>query len=179
MTSSAQPDGSRLDRNWAELLQEVRVAQTGAQLLSGFLITLPFTQRFELLDDAERVVFLTVLMATVAATGLLVAPAAMHRVLFRQGERLWLVETASRLAYAGLVVMGAASCGAVWLVFDVVAGRTPAWLAAGATALFMTALWGVLPGLVRTGRGHVPPAEPTPAGGRAPGGRASARGRHR
>lgn len=164
MTSPAPPTGARLDRNWAELLQEVRVAQTGAQLLSGFLITLPFTQRFDVLDDAERVVFLSVLMATVAATGLLVAPAAMHRVLFRQGERLWLVETASRLAYAGLVVMGAASCGAVWLVFDVVAGRTPAWLAAGATAVFMTVLWGVLPGLVRNGQAPANQGRPSVGG---------------
>ena len=76
----------RLTRNFNELLQELRVTQTGVQILTGFLLTLPFTDRFKTLDSLQKGVYLGVLVGSVIATGLIIAPVAFHRALFRQGE---------------------------------------------------------------------------------------------
>jgi hypothetical protein len=139
----------RLDRNWASLLQELRVVQTGVQLLTGFLLTLPFQPRFDVLDDSMRVVFLASVSCAVAATVLLVAPVGLHRVLFRQHRLASLVAAAHRLAYAGLLLLGAALVGMTTLVFDAVAGHLTAYIAAGvATAAFAT-FWVLMPLMIR------------------------------
>ena len=89
----SQPSPETLTRNWDELLQEIRVTQTGVQILTGFLLTVPFSNRFEDLTSFQRAVYLTVLAGSVLTTALVVAPVAMHRVLFRRRRRELLVES--------------------------------------------------------------------------------------
>lgn len=139
----------RLDRNWAELVQELRVTQTGVQLLTGFLLTLPFQQRFDRLDDVQRGVFLVVVTLSVLATALLVAPVGFHRILFRQGRKRELVAVADRFAEAGLAVLAAVVAGVTLLVFDVVAGRTAGVVAAAGVGALVVVCWWVLPVLAR------------------------------
>jgi hypothetical protein len=139
----------RLDRNWNSLLQELRVVQTGVQLLTGFLLTLPFQQRFDVLSGHLRVVYLATVGCSVSATVLLIAPVATHRLLFRRHRVQVLVSAAHRCAYAGLVLLGAALTGMTVIVFAAVGGHT-AGVAAGlsAVALF-TVFWLVMPLLLR------------------------------
>ena len=105
----------RLDRNWADLLQELRVVQTGVQLLTGFLLTLPFQARFEQLSVYERMIYLITVALSVAATGFLIAPVSLHRILFRRHARQLMVTVSHRLAIIGLVLLGAAIVGVVLL----------------------------------------------------------------
>jgi hypothetical protein len=134
-----------LDRNWNELLQELRVAQTGTQILTGFLLTLPFSTRFADLDTSQERLYLAVLLGSVVATGLNVAPVAYHRILFRRRRRRWLVSAANIAARAALLMLALDSAGVVLLVFDVVVGRTAAVIAGGAVLVFLLGLWGVVP----------------------------------
>ena len=130
---AAQPaDGSSeqtINRNWTELVQELRAIQIGVQVLIGFLLALPYSGRFTELDRAERVAYQVVLGLSVAATMAVLAPVAYHRILFRRGLRPWLVETANRVARAGLVLAALSMCGVVFLCFDLASG-----IAAGLTA---------------------------------------------
>ena len=113
----------RMDRNWNELLQELRVTQTGVQILSGFLLTLPFQQRFATLDDLQRTIFLVAVSLSTVATALLVSPVSSHRLLFRRGAKDTLVTTGDRLAKAGLVALGLTVTTVVLLIFNVVLGE--------------------------------------------------------
>jgi hypothetical protein len=145
----AETETERMDRNWSTLLQELRVTQTGVQLLTGFLLTLPFQQRFDRLDGLMVGVYAATVACSVAATLALVAPVAIHRVLFRQHRLKTLVSAAHRLAYAGLVLLGLALVGVTFVVFDVVYGRTAASIA-GAVALGgFAVLWVTTPLLMR------------------------------
>src|SRR5690242_2765430 len=92
----------RLDRNWGDLLQELRVVQTGVQLLTGFLLTLPFQQKFAKLSSAERDLYLVAVAASIVATGFLEAPVSLHRALFRKHRRKETVYLAHRLAIVGI-----------------------------------------------------------------------------
>jgi Family of unknown function (DUF6328) len=148
----------RLDRNWADLLQELRVVQTGVQLLTGFLLTLPFQARFQELTGAQQAVYLTTVAVSVAATGFLIAPVAVHRILFRRHARRVLVRISHRLAVIGLVLLGAAIAGVVLLIFDVVAGRALGLIAAAAATLLLISLWAVLP--MTLSRHHDDTADP-------------------
>ncbi len=140
----------RLDRNWNNLLQELRVVQTGVQLLTGFLLTLPFQQRFDVLDQQMKVVYLATVGCSVGATVLLIAPVGIHRLLFRRHRLQVLVSAAHRCAYAGLALLGTALTGVTIIVFVAVAGRT-AGVIAGACALLLFAFfWWVLPLMLRT-----------------------------
>jgi hypothetical protein len=91
-----------------------------------------------------------VLLGSVIATGFIIAPVALHRTLFRQGEKEWLVHAANWCARAGLFTLAVTLAGVVWLVFDVVVSRTAAIVAGGVFLVFLTLLWGVLPLLRRT-----------------------------
>ena len=139
----------RLDRNWADLLQELRVAQTGVQLLTGFLLTIPFQTRFEELTTGQQNIYLATLGASVVATGLLIAPVSLHRILFRRHARRTTVEIAHRFAQAGVAMLAVAIVGVVLLTFDVVAGATAGWIAAAIAAVLLTGLWAALPLAVR------------------------------
>ena len=135
----------QLTRNLNELLQELRVMQTGVQILTGFLLTVPFTTRFADLGSLQKWVYLGVLSGSVIATALIVAPVAFHRPLFRQGEREWIVESANRAAQAGLAALAITMAGVVWLVFDVVLGAPESHLAGGLSLGLFALLWAVLP----------------------------------
>jgi hypothetical protein len=145
----AETETERLDRNWSTLLQELRVTQTGVQLLTGFLLTLPFQQRFDRLDELMRGVYAATVACSVAATLALVAPVAMHRVLFRQHRLNIVVSTAHRLAYAGLVLLGLALVGVTLVIFDVIYGRSAAAVAGAIAMGAFALLWVTLPLFIR------------------------------
>ncbi len=149
MTSSDGPSDERLNRNWQELLQELRVAQTGVQILTGFLLTIPFTPRFESLRDESRAVYACVLGSAVVATFLLMTPVALHRALFRRGQRFWLVKQADTAARIGLAFLAIANIGALWLILDFISARWVAFAASGVLALGVLGLWVLLPELKR------------------------------
>lgn len=135
----------QLDRNLAGLLQELRVVQTGVQLLTGFLLTLPFQSRFEAVSTPMRVLYLVVVAASIAATVFLTAPVAAHRLLFRKHQLASVVRAAHHFALTGLLLLGVALTGVAVLIFDTVAGPIAAGVAGVAfAALFMT-LWFVHP----------------------------------
>jgi hypothetical protein len=140
----------RLDRNWADLLQELRVVQTGVQLLTGFLLTLPFQARFEQLSGYERTIYLITVALSVAATGFLIAPVSLHRILFRRHARALMVAVSHRLAIVGLALLGCAIIGVVLLIFDVVAGTAAGIIAAAAALVLLATLWAGLPWIVRS-----------------------------
>jgi uncharacterized protein DUF6328 len=148
----SETETQRLDRNWASLLQELRVAQTGVQLLTGFLLTLPFQQRFDMLDGDMRVLFLVTVGCSVGATVLLIAPVGIHRILFRQRLIGELVSAAHRLALAGLMLLGMALVGVTVIVFDAVAGRTPAEVAGAVALVAFAAFWVAIPMCMRVSR---------------------------
>lgn len=120
------------------------------QILTGFLLTLPFTQKFGSLDTVQRDSYLAVLVGAVLATGLIIAPVAFHRTLFRQGEKEWLVNAANWSARAGLTALALTMSGVVFFVFDVVTNRTLGIVAGGVAAVFFAALWGAFPLAKRT-----------------------------
>jgi hypothetical protein len=149
----SETEAERLDRNWVSLLQELRVVQTGVQLLTGFLLVLPFQPRFDGLSTAMRAVYLTTVGCSIGATVLLEAPVGIHRLLFRRHRLLSVVSLAHRLAYAGLLLMGLALTGVAVIIFGVVAGHA-AGVVAGICALTAEAFfWVVVPLWVR----HEPP----------------------
>lgn len=142
MNAAPDPDDPEVqDRNWSELLQELRVTQTGVQLLSGFLLTVPFSDRFTQLDGLQHTVYVLVFCGSLSATALLVAPAAFHRVLFRRRKRRWLVEAGNNCARIGLAALSLTICGILFLVIDVVVGRPAAWVALAVAALAFLMLW--------------------------------------
>jgi hypothetical protein len=144
-----ESDHEKLTRNLNELLQELRVAQTGVQILTGFLLTLPFTTRFTELDDLQQYVYLAILVGAVISTGLIMAPVAFHRALFGQGARREIVAAANQFARLALFFLALTTTGVVWLVFDVVTSRTAANVASALALLFFAVLWAGLPMFVR------------------------------
>lgn len=153
----------RLDRNWADLLQELRVLQTGVQLLTGFLLTIPFQPVFSQLPTFSRMVYLATLSASVIATGFLIAPVNLHRWLFRRHARRATVDTAHRLAQIGSLFLGIAIIGMVQLIFDVVVDRTAGLIAAAVVSVLLVSLWVVLPLFVRARQSPHRAAEQPPA----------------
>jgi hypothetical protein len=145
----------RADRNFGDLLQELRVAQTGVQILFAFLLTMPLQSRFERLDDWERGTFVTALLLSAGATVCLIAPVAYHRALFARQMKHEVVKAASRFAILGLVLLAGAITCAVDLVLDLVLGRTPALIIAAGLAAVLLLAWAVLPLVKRS------PADPT------------------
>jgi hypothetical protein len=135
----------RADRNWNELLQELRVSQTGTQILTGFLLTIPFQQRFESLDIYQRNLYLVLVLLAILATALLLTPVSLHRVLFRRRLKPQLVLWGHLFARAGLLVLALVLAGGAMLLFDVVLGRA-AGRVVGATAIVvLAAFWWALP----------------------------------
>ncbi|WP_281282130.1 DUF6328 family protein [Geodermatophilus aquaeductus] len=138
-----------LDRNLAELLQELRVAITGVQVLFAFLLGLAFTQRFAELDDLQLTVYTVTLLATALATVVLIAPVSFHRLVFRRRRKAVLIAVADRLLLVGLALLVLAISTGVLLILDVVLGRT-AGVVGGALVLLIGVLtWYGLPLWVR------------------------------
>jgi hypothetical protein len=148
-TDRDETEAERLDRNWSSLLQELRVAQTGVQLLTGFLLILPFQQRFTQLDATMRTVYLITVGCSIGATVLLVAPVSMHRLLFRRHRLKTLVAASHNYAIAGTLLLGTALAGVAVVVFNTVVGRTGAWIAGGCTLVALAAFWYGMPLLGR------------------------------
>jgi Family of unknown function (DUF6328) len=133
-----------VDRQFNELLQELRVAQTGVQILFAFLLGLAFTPRFPDLTRGQQGVYLVTLVLSAISAALLIAPVGYHRTVFRQRLRPQLVETGHRFTIAGLVLLLLALVGAVNLAASFVLGSRAALLAAALAGLFAL-LWFVIP----------------------------------
>ena len=142
----------RRNRNWAEILQELRVVQTGVQLITAFLLALPFQSRFASLTSAQEWLYLVVVSLSILATGLLVTPVGLHRAMFRKREKETLVLVANRLAQAGLVVFAVAVAGVAVLIFDVTKGETAGIVAGVATLVLFGSLWAGVPALIQSER---------------------------
>ena len=121
----------QLDRNWAELLQELRVLQTGVQILAGFLLTLPFQERFERLDDFQVTLYLVNVVIATLTTAFILLPVSVHRRLFRQRLKETLVNSADTITKVALAGVAMLSIGTAALVFDVTAGRSAGLTAGG------------------------------------------------
>ena len=164
-TRSVHADGRRetpmekLDRNWNEILQELRVTQTGIQILTGFLLTVPFQSRFTELTTDQKTFYLGLVLLAAVTTGLLVAPVSLHRWLFRRRAKAELVVAADRFMRIGLVFLALTVSGVVLLVFDVVVDRTAALWAAGLLLGLLVLTWFVLPALLGGGSRRHAPAE--------------------
>jgi hypothetical protein len=134
-----------INRNWTELIQELRSTQTGVQVLTGFLLAVPFTTQFDALDHVERTAYLVVLSGAVGASMTVLAPIAYHRILFRRDRRPWLVETANRIARAGLVLAALTMCGVVFLAFDLAVSRAAGVVASLVAVVGYLVLWVLVP----------------------------------
>ena len=140
-----ETQAERDDRNLIELLQELRVAGLGIQVLFGFLLSLPFTTQFKQLDGHDRDLYLVCLMLAAVATALLLGPVAYHRLVFRQGEKERLVQAANVMAILGLITVGLSISASVLLVTGFVAGYTTGGVIAGLVLVMFALLWFALP----------------------------------
>jgi Family of unknown function (DUF6328) len=140
-----ESEAERDDRNLAELLQELRVTGLGVQVLFGFLLSLPFTNRFARLSHGQRDLYLATLVLSALATALLLGPVAYHRLVFRRGQKEGLVRTASVMAIGGLAVVGLAVSAAVLLVTGFVASGVPAVLITVFVVCVLGILWFAFP----------------------------------
>lgn len=138
----------RLDRNWNDLLQEMRVMQTGVQLIAGFLLTLPFQEAFGDLDDVQRTVYLILVAVAGVTTAMMLVPIALHRRLFGDHVKGSLVRTAHGLVIVVLGAIGLLISGIVWLIFDVVVDRAAGVTAGGLTLLVVLVLLAGVPAVV-------------------------------
>ena len=142
----------RADRNMSELLQELRVALPGVQVLFAFLLAVPFQQRFSEVTGFQEKTYFVVLLLSAAATAFLIAPSAYHRINFAQGDKPHIVEVANRLSVVGLVLLAFAMTGAIMLVTDVLFSSATVAVATGATIAMFAALWFAVPLLRRASR---------------------------
>jgi len=140
-----ESEAERADRNLAELLQELRVTGLGVQVLFGFLLSLPFTNRFTKLSQGQRDLYLATLVLAAVATALLLGPVAYHRLVFRRGQKERLVRAASVMAISGLATVGLAVSAAVLLVTGFVASPLPAALITAFVTCMFGALWFAFP----------------------------------
>jgi hypothetical protein len=147
-----EDEHDRRDRQMTELLQELRVALPGVQILFAFLLTVPFTQRFATLSPFQRNTYYVTLIATALSTTCLIGPSAAHRLRFHQGDRAWVIESANRLTIMGLSFLALALGGSVLLITDVLFDGTRVWIYSGAVWVAIVVLWFARP-LVRTARG--------------------------
>lgn len=148
-TRDDEDKGEQLDRHWNELLQELRLAQTGTQILFAFLLSIAFQDRFQDADTFTHDVYAGTLVAAALAVALFLAPVSFHRIVFQQRLRDRLVPIAHHLASAGLVFLIAAMCGGVLLALDVVLNRTVAIVVVAVVLAWFVAFWYVLPAYVR------------------------------
>lgn len=151
MTDHDRDDGrdetpqERLDRKWADELQELRVMQTGVQLLAGFLLTLPFQTAFADLDSVQRGIFLALMITAALTTLAVITPVSVHRHLSGEQVKERVVATgqvALMCAVAGVALL---VVGMLTLIFDVVVGRTPAFLVGGGMGVVALVLLALLP----------------------------------
>lgn len=135
----------RLDRNLVELLQEVRVVQTGVQVLFAFLLTVPFSAGFNRITGLQRGAYFAALVGATAASVLLIAPTALHRILFRLGQKAYMVDVSNAMALGGLASTAIAMTAVMLLVGDVMFGPSLGVTIAAVTATAFTTVWAVVP----------------------------------
>jgi hypothetical protein len=138
---TGETEKERLDRNLAELLQELRVALPGVQVLFAFLLVVPFNQRFADITNFQRTVYFVTLLLATAATACLIAPTAHHRIEFRQQDKKRIVFSATKLAIIGLALLALAMTGAVLLITDFLYHSDTVAIVAAGVALLFAILW--------------------------------------
>jgi hypothetical protein len=148
-----ETEQERLDRNLTELLNELRVALPGVQVMFAFLLGVPFTQRFAELRDYQEDVYYATLICAAIATAFLIAPSAHHRIEFRMKDKKHIVFMANRFAIIGLAFLALAMTGVVLLITDLLFGALATTVATAATALVFAILWYVMPLVRRARRG--------------------------
>ena len=136
-----ESEEERADRNLSDLLQELRVALPGVQVLFAFLLTVPFTQRFDSLSEFEKDLYFGVLISVALATVLLVAPTAGHRILFRRQQKEFIVSLSNRLALAGLLLLAISMTGAIALISHFIFGTTTAAISTIVMAAAFVGFW--------------------------------------
>jgi Family of unknown function (DUF6328) len=144
---------ARRDRQFIELLNELRVALPGVQILFGFLLTVPFAAGFERVTSAQRTLLFATLLATAASTICLIAPSATHRLRFHKGDRAFIIESANRYLIAGLVWLGIAMTLAIALITDVLYDGWAVWFFPGLVGVLIAGLWFLRPLLRRKSSG--------------------------
>jgi len=135
----------RYDRNWLDLIQELRVAQTGIQVLAGFLLTVPFSYRFKDIAQQDRVLFLVAFGLAMLTIGLMIAPVVMHRLMFGRHQKDVLVRVGHRTAKFGLASLGLTLVAVTVLIFDVTAGALAGVIAGVVVLVFYALVWVALP----------------------------------
>ncbi len=144
-----ETEKERIEREYCELLDEIRIALPGGEVMLGFLLTAPFSDRFSNLTEAQKIVYLVSLLCVAAATALLLAPSAYHRIRFRTGDKPWITRRGNLLVIAAMVVMVPGISGTMFVVTDVIFARLAAALVSGGTAMFLVGLWFAVPLLRR------------------------------
>jgi hypothetical protein len=138
-------DERKRDRQMIELLNELRVALPGVQILFAFLLTVPFSQRFADLTPFQTDVYYVTLIATLVSAACLITPSASHRLRFHQNDRPWIVESANVMTIAGLIFLAAALSGSVLLITDLLYDGLRVWIYSGAVLMLIVVLWFVRP----------------------------------
>ena len=131
----------RADRNFNDILQELRVTQTGVQVLFSLLLTVPFTNRFEKVTDFQKDIYVVALLIAAATIACLVAPVSVHRLVFHTGEKPWVVKVSSRLAILGTVLLSLTLATVLMFVTDVLFERAIATATAGVFLAATMTLW--------------------------------------
>ena len=142
----------RADRNWIEVLQELRVMQTGTQILTGFLLALAFQPAFADLSESQTIFYLTLVVLSALSAIIALAPVALHRILFQRRAKAVVVSYGHAALITALLTVALLLVGVVAFVFDVVVGSRAAWIAFGALALVIVATWLVAPSVIRSRR---------------------------
>lgn len=135
----------RTERQMAELLQELRVALPGVQILFAFLLTVPFAQGFTRVTDFQKNLFFATLLFTAISTACLIAPTATHRLRFHQRDRKYVIEVAHRLTIAGLAFLALAILGALTLITDFLYDGAARWIWPALVAVVIAVLWFIRP----------------------------------
>ena len=139
----------RADRNWSEVLQELRVMQTGTQILTGFLLALAFQPAFSELDDGQRAFYLALVVLSALTSIVALAPVALHRILFQRRAKPQVVAYGHAALITSLLTVSILLVGVVGFVFDVVVDRSAAIVAVIALAAVVLALWLIGPAVIR------------------------------
>ena len=141
----AENESERLDRELIELLNELRVALPGVQVLFAFLLIVPFSQRFPQMTALQRDVYFAAVLCTSIATILLIAPTALHRIEWRARDKDWMLKASNVLAIAGTVFLALSMTAVVFLITDVLFAAGVAALVAGAVGGLCALLWFAVP----------------------------------
>jgi hypothetical protein len=139
----------RADRNWSEVLQELRVMQTGTQILTGFLLALAFQPAFIELDEGQKTFYLVLVVLSALSSIIALAPVALHRLLFQRKAKRVVVEYGHAALITALFTVALLLVGVVSFVFSVVVGSNAAWIAFTALAAVIVVLWFIAPAVLR------------------------------